>query len=31
MENGENCEKAHYYSAGSGAVQKLIETIWFLL
>ena len=23
-------EKGHYYSAGSGAVRKLIETVWFL-
>ena len=31
MENNENCEKALYYSAGSGAVWKLIKTVWFLL
>ena len=31
MENNENCEKAHYWSAGSGAVHKLIETVQFLL
>ena len=31
MENGENCEKAHYYSAKSRAVQKLIKTVRFLL
>ena len=31
MENGENCEKALYYSAGSGAVRKLIKMVWFLL
>ena len=31
MENGENCEKALYYSAGSRAVHKLIETVRFLL
>ena len=31
MENNENCKKGHYYSAGSGAVHKLIETVQFLL
>ena len=31
MENSEDCEKAHYYSAGSGAVCKLIEMVQFLL
>ena len=31
MENDENCEKAHYYSAKSRAVQKLIKMVWFLL
>ena len=30
MENGENCEKAHYYSAKSRAVWKLIKTMQFL-
>ena len=31
MGNGENCEKAHYYSAEGGAVRKLIKMVWFLL
>ena len=31
MENGENCEKALYYSAGSGTVHKLIEMVRFVL
>ena len=31
MENGENHKKALYYSAGSGAVHKLIKMVQFLL
>ena len=29
MENGEDCEKGHYYSAESGAVHKLIKWCGF--